>query len=157
MREEDIDAVSRLVSTAMNEDEGNQARETLEFHFACRRHGMDDGRTYFVLPEENRLLGIVGLHRYLWGPPENVWLAWFAVDPALRGTGLGKRLMAFIVDRAVDLGYAKLYIETYSTPEFAAARAFYESKGFVCAGGVHSYLPDSGDMVVYVKELNHDV
>lgn len=157
MEESDIDAVFRLVSNAMNEDEGNQARETLEFHFACRRYGMDDGRTYFVLPDENGVFGIVGLHRYLWGPPENVWLAWFAVDPSLRGGGFGKLMMAFIVDRAIELGYVKLYVETYSTPEFATARKFYESSGFTRAGEVDSYLPNGGHMIVYAKELNHHV
>jgi GNAT superfamily N-acetyltransferase len=156
MLEADVEAVARLISNAMNADEGDQARETLDFHFTCRLHGMDDGRTYYVLADTTGIQGVVGLHRYLWGPPEIVWLAWFAVDPNVRGTGCGKRLLDYILDRATNRGYRRLYIETYSTPEFAAARRFYEAKGFVLAGGVQSYLPDGGDMVVYARELiNH--
>lgn len=149
----DVEGVARLISSAMNADEGNQARETLDFHFTCRLHGMDDGRTYYVLADTTSIQGVVGLHRYLWGPPENVWLAWFAVDPKLLGTGCGTRLLDYILDRATNGGYRKLYIETYSTPEFAAARRFYETKGFALAGGVQSYLPGGGDMVVYAREL----
>lgn len=158
MEEEDVDVVAHLITVAMNPDEGEQARETFAFHFRCRRIGLDDGRTYYVVPaEKSGMQGIVGLHRYMWGPPENVWLAWFAVDPKLRGTGLGKILMEHVVQRASELGFARIYIETYSTPEFADARTFYQAKGFVPAGIVSSYLPTGGDMVVYAKELIHDV
>lgn len=151
----DIRAVSDLVSVAMNSEEGEQARETLRFHFGCRQHGLDDGRSYYVLASHKGVAGIVGLHRYIWGPPENVWLAWFAVRPELKGAGLGNRLMTAITELALNQGYKKLYVETYSTSEFADARRFYEAKGFAQVGEVTSYLPNDGDMVVYAKELTH--
>ncbi len=108
-------------------------------------------------PTRHSISGIVGLHFYHWGPAENVWLAWFAVDPELRGTGLGNILLKFIIEQAQNRGYLKLYIETYSTPEFAAARTFYEAHGFERIGNVESYLPNGGDMVVFCKELTTHV
>ena len=69
MTDGDIYPVVDLISRAMNPEEGNQALETFRFHFSCRRSGIDDGRTYYVLTETSAILGIMGLHRYLWGPP----------------------------------------------------------------------------------------
>ena len=51
----------------------------------------------------------------------------------------------------------KFFIETYSTPEFARARAFYEAQGFTQIGEIQSYLPNGGDMVIFYKDLTNDV
>jgi GNAT superfamily N-acetyltransferase len=153
MTEYDIDHVVRLIGRAMNLDEADQARKTFEFHFACRRHALDDGRTYYVLEEGEQIRGVAGLHHYVWGPSQNVWLAWFAVDPDQHRRGLGRNLLRFIEDRAQQLGYMRLFIETYSTPEFAKARAFYGTTGFFRVGHIDSYLPNGGDMVVLCKDL----
>ena len=157
MQKSDSEAVAALVGHAMNAAEGQQARETLRFHFGCRTHGLDDGRNYYVLEENGTVIGVVGLHFYHWGPAENVWLAWFAVDPKLRGTGLGKAMLDFITERALDRGYSKLLIETYSTPEFATAHRFYQAAGFAQTGAIDAYLANGGDMVVFSKELTHHV
>ena len=87
MVERDIGDAVCLISRAMNAREGNQAQETLRFHFSCRRHGIDDGRRYYILTQGSAINGIAGLHHYVWGPPENVWLAWFAVEPGLVNAG----------------------------------------------------------------------
>ncbi|MBI5934736.1 MAG: GNAT family N-acetyltransferase [Chloroflexi bacterium] len=156
MVESDIDSVVNLIARAMNLDEGNQARDTFAFHFSCKRYGIDDGRTYYVLPGPAALKGIAGLHHYHWGPQENVWLAWFALDPSLHGQGLGKFLLEAVATKARGLGFTKFFIETYSTPAFARARAFYQAQGFTQAGSIHSYLPDGGNMVVFSKDLTID-
>lgn len=153
MTVEDASAVTRLIGRAMNQDEAAQAQKTFEFHFTCQRHGLNDGRRYFVLERDGRIEGVGGLHQYLWGPPENVWLAWFAVDPDHQKRGLGRQMLDFTLRLAKQFGYMKIFIETYSTPEFAKARAFYRTMGFFQVGSVESYLPAGGDMVVYCKDL----
>jgi GNAT superfamily N-acetyltransferase len=130
MVQSDIGSVARLIGHAMNADEGKQALDTFDAHFSSKSHGIDDGRSYYVLAQDIDARGVVGLHQYLWGPPENVWLAWFAVDPELHGRGLGAFLLDAITHKAKQLGYMKFFIETYSTPEFDRARAFYRAKGF---------------------------
>jgi len=153
MQARDSESVVRLIGRAMNRAEAGQARKTFEFHFTCKRHALDDGRRYYVLEEGGRMRGVVGLHQYLWGPPENVWLAWFAIDPDQHRRGLGRQMLDFVIRHAQHLGYMKIFIETYSTPEFTKARAFYQAMGFFQAGCVEGYLPDGGDMVVYCKDL----
>jgi GNAT superfamily N-acetyltransferase len=153
MREEDIDEAAMFVAYAMNEAEGDYARRTMRFHFGCRRCGHDDGRSYYVWRRAGKLGGLVGLHNYLWGPEENVWLSWFAVAGELRGRGYGRALLRRIRTIAVEHGYRKMFIETYSGAEFSQARAFYEKMGFVRVGGIPGYMSDGADMLVYFRTL----
>lgn len=151
--EDDIGPVVDLIGRAMNPAEAREARETFFLHFACKRHGINDGRDYYVLSQDSSVIGVVGLHHYSWGPPENVWLAWFAVEPETKGQGLSQKMLAFALERARQLAYRKLFVETYSTPEFAAARTFYQKMGMVPAGIITPYLPGGGNMIVYYKDL----
>lgn len=98
-------------------------------------------------------MGLVGLHHYVWGPPENVWLAWFAVHPDAQGRGVGSRLLSAIEAIAVSRGYGKLLVETYDHPDFERARAFYGRMGFRKVGTIEDYLPDGSAMIVYGKAL----
>jgi GNAT superfamily N-acetyltransferase len=157
MVERDIHPVVCLIGRAMNSDEGRQAQETFHFHFSCKHHGLNDGRRYYVLMDDSYIAGIAGLHHYVWGPPENVWLAWFAVEPELHARGLGTFLLDAITREARQLGYTTLFVETYSTPDFAQARRFYQAKGFTEAGHVRAYLGNAGDMIVFSKDLTNHV
>jgi len=137
----------------MNDEEGAQAESTFHFHFNCQAQDIDDGRTYWILENHSTIIGIVGLHHYVWGPEENVWLAWFAVDPNSQGKGLGKYLFDSATALAWEQGYRKLFIETYSSPEFAKARAFYQAQGCTETGRIKAYMPGDDDMVVYSKPI----
>lgn len=151
----DATAAAALIGRAMNEDERVYAEQTFREFFAAREHGIDDGRELFVLCDGERILGMTGLHRYLWGPPQNVWLSWFAVEPDAHGQGLGSRLMAATLELARERGYSQLFIETYSSPTFAKARAFYTSRGFEQVGAIRGYMPDGAEMVVYRRAVSH--
>lgn len=149
----DIDAVVDLIATAMNKDEAAWARTTMEFHFECLKHKLADGRCYYVWKEGGKITGLVGLHNYIWGPKENVWLAWFALDPAYHGKGYGGRLLTEMEKIAINMGYKKFFVETYDNPVFDKARSFYKARGFAEAGIVKNYLPDGSPMIVYTKQL----
>jgi GNAT superfamily N-acetyltransferase len=142
-----------LIRVAMNGIEARFARRTMDFHFGCQTHGLDDGRSYWVYRQGERILGLVGLHHYIWGPRENVWLTWFCVAPAVQRQGLGTALLAAAQDVARKLGHRKFFVETYDMADFAAARAFYEKQGFVRAGQIADYLPNRANMIVYLKLL----
>jgi ribosomal protein S18 acetylase RimI-like enzyme len=55
-------------------------------------------------------------------------LRWVVLDPALRGRGLGRRLVGEMVARARREGYARLWLETFS--ELRAAAHIYREHGF---------------------------
>ena len=55
-------------------------------------------------------------------------LRWFLLDPALRGRGLGPRLVAELVAKARELGFERLRLETFS--ELRAAARIYRAHGF---------------------------
>ena len=153
MSEEHLDEAVRLVAVSMNCDEAAWARETMEFYFACKKHGIDSGRDYYVWREGGQICGMVGLHRYLWGPKENVWLSWFAVHPEYQGRGAGTALMERIREKASSAGYKKLLVETYDGPTFEKARRFYTAGGFQQSGRIDNYLPDGSAMIVSQSSL----
>ena len=153
MAESDIDAAAALVSRAMNADEGRWATRTMQFHFGCQANALDDGRSYFVHKQGDAIVGLVGLHHAVWGPEENVWLAWFAVDPDCQGQGLGRDLLTAIERIAVTRGFRKLLVETYEHADFDKARRFYERNGFHPIGRIADYLPDGSPMIVYGKRI----
>ena len=81
------------------------------------------------------------------------WLSWFAVEPSLQRQGHGRALLKAIESIALDHGYRKFLVETYTHVDFTSARGFYASQGFSEVGRISNYLHDGSDMIVYGKEL----
>ncbi len=153
MEEADIGRAVSLICRAMNADEGGYAAQTLHLHFTSRKSGVDDGRFLYVLGDGIKIAGVAGLHHGPWGPPENVWLSWFALDPRFQRQGLGSAMLQAVIREARRSHFMNLYIETYSTPEFARARKFYRAHGFRQVGHIQSIMPTGGDAVVFYKSL----
>lgn len=153
MKESDIPAVVSLIVSAMSPTKGQLAHATIKKHFELRRLGADDGRRYLALASPSGVIGITGLHHYEWGPPKNVWLGWFAILPEMQRQGFGTMLLTQMQEHARTLGFEKLLIETYSSPEFSDARLFYEKKGFHQVGGIAGYVSENVDLVVFAKLL----
>jgi GNAT superfamily N-acetyltransferase len=153
MKEAECEEAVELIALSMNSEEACWARETMKLNFACRKEGIDSGREYYIWRNEGKIHGLVGLHRQIWGPGENVWLSWFAVHPEHHGMGIGSALIDWITEKAQRAGYKKLLIETYSSPTFDKARFFYKAKGFCEVGRIEDYLPDGAAMVVFGKRI----
>ncbi len=58
------------------------------------------------------------------------------LHPKLRGQGIGKQLLKFIEEKAVDLGFVRLELETATSMK--AARALYEKNGFIEMEPMHN-------------------
>jgi putative acetyltransferase len=69
-----------------------------------------------------------------------------------RGRGVGRALLTHLLDTARARGYRLVCLETGTTPGFAAARALYESAGFVPTGPFADY-PVTGDNCFYARTL----
>jgi RimJ/RimL family protein N-acetyltransferase len=59
-------------------------------------------------------------------------IRWVLLDPAVRGRGLGRRLVGEAVTAARELGYERLELETFS--DLTTAAAIYRSNGFRLVG-----------------------
>ena len=69
-----------------------------------------------------------------------------------RGRGVGRAILDHLLSVARARGYRRVSLETGTTPGFAAARALYESAGFVPAGPFADY-PVTGDNCFYTRAL----
>ena len=67
---------------------------------------------------------------------------------AARGRGVGRALLSHLLDTARARGYQRVFLETGTTPGFAAARALYESAGFTPTGPFGGY-PQTEDNTFY--------
>jgi ribosomal protein S18 acetylase RimI-like enzyme len=55
-------------------------------------------------------------------------IRWFVLSPEVRGRGLGRRLLGELLERASELGYRRVWLETFS--ELEAAAHLYRDHGF---------------------------
>lgn len=74
------------------------------------------------------------------------------VTASARGLGAGRALLAHIIDVAKARGYRRLWLETGTTPSFAASRTVYERAGFARCGPFAGY-PDHADSAFYRLDL----
>lgn len=85
---------------------------------------------FVVATRDDRVVGCAGLR--LEGadvPPGAGEIKRMWVDPALRGQGLGRRLLAHLTELAREAGLRRLVLDT--AEDLAEARALYRREGFV--------------------------
>lgn len=89
--------------------------------------------TYFVLEIEGRIVGGAGLSQ-LENSTENICeLQKMYFLQEARGKGIGSQMIQKCLEKAVEFGYEKCYLETL--PEMLAAQSLYKKMGFeyLCA------------------------
>ena len=59
-------------------------------------------------------------------------IRWVVLSPEVRGEGLGRRLLSELLELARELGYRRVWLETFS--ELEAAAHLYREAGFVVTG-----------------------
>src|SRR4051794_2580945 len=116
----------RIVDAATDVDVAD-LREAVEA-FNIQRTGYDDGRSLscFVRDDGGRLQA--GIDGFTWGGYAKVEYLW--VDEALRGGGLGRRLMAAAIEEATRRGCDVMVVDTHTFQ----APGFYEKLEFVEVG-----------------------
>ena len=85
------------------------------------------GRAYFVLVENGVVLGGVGVAEFD-GLEDCCELQKLYLDEEVRGRGIGYDLIRYIEDRAREMGYRRIYLETHSN--LAAAIHEYQRSGY---------------------------
>ena len=79
----------------------------------------------WIAERDDRILGSIAIVSF---SPEIAQLRWFLVDPAARGTGLGKRLLNEAVGFCGAAGYRSIVLWTVSA--LTTAAHLYRSVGF---------------------------
>jgi len=82
----------------------------------------------FVAEENGTILGCCGIFPTDNLPENTTELVKFYLTKEARGKGIGKLLMEKSVEKAKELGYQQVYLE--SLPEFSKAVSIYEKQGF---------------------------
>jgi amino-acid N-acetyltransferase len=101
----------------------------------------EDVQEFFVAAHDDRVVGCGALH-VLWADLAEVRT--LAVDPELRGAGIGSRLLRRLLEQARELGVARVFCLTFET-DFFGAHGFVETPQVLVDGGVVAEMLQSHD------------
>lgn len=107
------------------------------------------GRAYYVLLDGETVIGGVGVAEFE-VLPGGCELQKLYLAPVFRGLGLGRDMIRFIEDRARELGYRQIYLETHTA--LSAALRAYERAGYRPIPRPSSVIHTTMDRF-YLKEL----
>ncbi len=80
-------------------------------------------------------------------------LYWIAVQPHLRGKGLGKKLLAETEKIIFDAGGRQIYVDTSSRQQYEPTRLFYEKCGYYQGALLKDFYAPGDGKIIYVKIL----
>lgn len=141
---DDADMVARLLADF--NDEYGDPRPSVEDLAARLRELMAAGDTAVALADDDLGVAVLRLRPNLWSPAREAYLAELYVVPPRRGQGLGRALLAHVIDLARELGADR--IELGTSEDDVAARKVYEKAGFTRFEGEGGPL-----MFVYEQDL----
>ena len=105
-------------------------------------------RRYWIAMDGDRVVGYAGLFVL---PPDSD-IQTIAVDPDYRGRGIGRLLMAQLLDSAREGGCRQMMLEVRAGN--SAARALYGSLGFMPISTRVGYYPNGEDAVILRCEVS---
>ncbi len=106
-----------------------------------------DGRSYYVLLKNGTFIGGIGLAAF---DGDCCELQKLYLTDAAKGQGLGLQMIAYIEDRAREMGYGRMYLETHSNLQ--AAIHIYEKAGYTKIARPESVVHSTMDRF-YIKDL----
>jgi len=145
-REEDLEAVLSLQKRAMEPTGAYKGPGPWEDDLKDIRGHYLGNRGEFLVGYDGATLACMGAFRRV--APDVAEVKRMRTEPALQGRGLGKLVLRRLEERAVEMGYARMILETGRVQ--VAARALYEGAGFVF---VRDEVIDGVPCRWYEKEL----
>ena len=140
----------------VNDMFGPDELEGLRSAFRSATSGEEDGHQWHVVVDSDDRVTAAA---YVAPEPfaDRLWNLYFlAVSPAAHGRGTASRLIGYVEQllRAAGSEAARvLIVETSSTEQYAAARAFYRARGFDEEARIREYYGPGDHKVVYWKAL----
>ena len=107
-----------------------------------------------ALDETGRMVGFL-----VWEQRPDEWeICWTAVARKLHRRGVGKRMLAWMLDRAREAGIKRVRVKTVAHTTdyepYARTRAFYEARGFRLDNIEPHGWPDGTDKATYVLSFD---
>lgn len=117
-------------------------------------HELDHNRTavYVVARQDEAAVGYAGM----WVVMDEAHITTIAVDPPLRGLGIGERLLIGLIDRAIERGARWIQLEVRQSN--MVAQRLYHKYGFREVGIRRHYYSDNGEdaVVMWTGNLGED-
>jgi ribosomal protein S18 acetylase RimI-like enzyme len=76
-------------------------------------------------------------------------LYWVAVDPEMKGAGIGRALVRKMEDEIAAEGAHLVRVETAGQGAYAATRAFYDRIGYEVVARIRDFYARGNDLVIY--------
>lgn len=73
-----------------------------------------------------------------------------------RGHGIGRKMIARLLETVRELGGKKLFVKTEGTEQYLPTRKFYESCGFKLEAVLKEYYDDKDDCYIYSYKFCED-
>ena len=80
-------------------------------------------------------------------------LYWIAVDPALQGQGLGRRLVSAMEEQIRTASGRMITVDTSGRSDYTPTRAFYERVGYSVGATLPDFYAPGDAKVVFIKRL----
>jgi len=80
-------------------------------------------------------------------------LYWIAVDKAVQGQGLGRKIMDKVAEIIRGEGGRHVYIETSTKPQYQATRAFYERCDCPLVATLEDFYAPGDSKAIYYKKV----
>ena len=128
--QEDVEAVEKLITKVMAQfdciGEGYSINDPEVQDMYSAYSGSQSA--FYVIDNGKEILGCGGIAPLKNGKATVCELRKMYFYQALRGKGFGKKLLTLLIERAQDLGYKQMYLETVERME--AANKLYQKNGF---------------------------
>jgi GNAT superfamily N-acetyltransferase len=105
----------------------------------------------FLLAELSGALAGYACYGPTAGTAEAWDLYWIVVHPRAQGCGIGRALVAAVLDDMRRRGGRRLYAETSARPLYAPTRAFYAAAGFILQAVVAEFYAPGDAKQIWLR------
>ena len=130
IKEQDDAEVGQLIKTVLTEFKANKPGTAYYDDITDHLSTLftNPKAAYWVIEEDHKIIGCGGIFPTEGLPADTCELVKLYLSPSTRGKGLGRDLMFKCFEKAKELGYHNIYLE--SMPELNQAVKLYERLGF---------------------------
>ena len=152
---EDNQAVAKIIRNVMTEFEcvgDGYSINDPEVDYMFENYDNELSSFYVIEDEKSKkILGCGGIAPLKNGDPDTCELQKMYFSKALRGHGMGQRLLEICIGQAIALDYKKCYLET--TNRMKAANSLYRKNGFKALKAPVGNTGHSGCDAFYMLQL----